>query len=272
MSRPETPRVALVTGAGPWHRGGHRADPGRRPAGRCWPWTAWPDDPALPLPDGQPRRPVPGYCGGCPPGLAPARCAVHRRRAGPGRDRGGRGRGGVPVGRPGRGHRAAGVIARGVPLWQMPAGQQQAVLDVDLGGVLDPGPGGHPGTAPPPGAAVRAVPGRGLGRGHPRAAYAGRVLRGQSGSGRADPRAGCGTGRQRGDRERGQPGLDRHPDPGRERPAVRPARGGRVRSASSRCAACSTRPRWPPCSPSWPARGSSGMTGAVVPVDGGLAL
>jgi SDR family mycofactocin-dependent oxidoreductase len=31
---------------------------------------------------------------------------------------------------------AAGVIAGGVPLWQMPAGQQQAVLDVNLGGVL----------------------------------------------------------------------------------------------------------------------------------------
>jgi SDR family mycofactocin-dependent oxidoreductase len=30
----------------------------------------------------------------------------------------------------------AGVIAGGVPLWKMPAEQQQAVLDVDLGGVL----------------------------------------------------------------------------------------------------------------------------------------
>ena len=32
---------------------------------------------------------------------------------------------------------AAGVIAGGVPLWQVPAGQQQAVLDVNLGGVLN---------------------------------------------------------------------------------------------------------------------------------------
>jgi SDR family mycofactocin-dependent oxidoreductase len=31
---------------------------------------------------------------------------------------------------------AAGVIAGGVPLWEMPLDQQQAVLDVDLGGVL----------------------------------------------------------------------------------------------------------------------------------------
>jgi len=31
---------------------------------------------------------------------------------------------------------AAGVIAGGVPLWEMPADQQQAVIDVDLGGVL----------------------------------------------------------------------------------------------------------------------------------------
>jgi SDR family mycofactocin-dependent oxidoreductase len=31
---------------------------------------------------------------------------------------------------------AAGVIAGGVPLWEVPLAQQQAVLDVDLGGVL----------------------------------------------------------------------------------------------------------------------------------------
>jgi SDR family mycofactocin-dependent oxidoreductase len=32
---------------------------------------------------------------------------------------------------------AAGVIAGGVPAWQVPAGQEQAVLDIDLGGVLN---------------------------------------------------------------------------------------------------------------------------------------
>ena len=31
---------------------------------------------------------------------------------------------------------AAGVIAGGVPLWEMPEDQQRAVLDIDLGGVL----------------------------------------------------------------------------------------------------------------------------------------
>jgi NAD(P)-dependent dehydrogenase (short-subunit alcohol dehydrogenase family) len=31
----------------------------------------------------------------------------------------------------------AGVIAGGVPLWQMPLEQQRAVLDIDLGGVLN---------------------------------------------------------------------------------------------------------------------------------------
>jgi SDR family mycofactocin-dependent oxidoreductase len=31
----------------------------------------------------------------------------------------------------------AGVIAGGVPLWEMPAGQQRAVLDTDLGGVIN---------------------------------------------------------------------------------------------------------------------------------------
>jgi SDR family mycofactocin-dependent oxidoreductase len=30
----------------------------------------------------------------------------------------------------------AGVIAGGVPAWELPAGQEQAVLDIDLGGVL----------------------------------------------------------------------------------------------------------------------------------------
>ena len=32
---------------------------------------------------------------------------------------------------------AAGIIAGGVPAWQLPPGQEQAVLDVDLGGVLN---------------------------------------------------------------------------------------------------------------------------------------
>jgi len=32
---------------------------------------------------------------------------------------------------------AAGVIAGGVPLWELPAGQQQAVLDIDLGGTAN---------------------------------------------------------------------------------------------------------------------------------------
>jgi SDR family mycofactocin-dependent oxidoreductase len=32
---------------------------------------------------------------------------------------------------------AAGVIAGGVPLWEMPADQQRAVLDTDLGGVIN---------------------------------------------------------------------------------------------------------------------------------------
>jgi SDR family mycofactocin-dependent oxidoreductase len=32
---------------------------------------------------------------------------------------------------------AAGIIAGGVPAWQVPAGQEQAVLDIDLGGVLN---------------------------------------------------------------------------------------------------------------------------------------
>ena len=47
------------------------------------------------------------------------------------------GRGRVAMGRSRCGDRCAGVIAGGVPQWEVPAQQEQAVLDVNLGGMLN---------------------------------------------------------------------------------------------------------------------------------------
>ena len=152
----------------------------------------------------------------------------------------------------------AGVIAGGVPLWEMPADQERAVLDIDLGGVLDLARAAIPALLRRPGAAPRAVPRRRVGRRHPRAADAGRLLRGQGRRGRADPGAGRRAGRDRGHRQRGEPGLYRHADPGRERPAVRPARRRVVRGAAAGAAAARRRRRWPRRWSGWPARAAAG--------------
>src|SRR6478735_5115324 len=108
---------------------------------------------------------------------------------------------------------AAGVIAGGVPAWQVPPGQERAVLDVDLGGVLN--------------LARAAVPAL------LRRPDARRVLRGQGRGDRVRPRAGRRTRRHRHHGERGQPGLDADPDAGRERPALRPARGRGLRGPAA---------------------------------------
>jgi NAD(P)-dependent dehydrogenase (short-subunit alcohol dehydrogenase family) len=54
----------------------------------------------------------------------------------------------------------AGVIAGGVPAWQVPAEQEQAVLDVDLGGVLTLARVALPALSPrrPPAAGCRCSP------------------------------------------------------------------------------------------------------------------
>ncbi|MGP7997064.1 MAG: mycofactocin-coupled SDR family oxidoreductase [Streptosporangiaceae bacterium] len=136
MSRPETPRVALVTGAA---RGiGAATVLALAEAG----WSVLAvdsvaDNPALPYPMASPadlsgliadaarRAGSAGQVRPCPadvrdPAAIGAAVAEAESRWG-GLD--------AAIG-------AAGVIAGGVPLWQMPAGQQQAVLDVNLGGVL----------------------------------------------------------------------------------------------------------------------------------------
>ena len=167
---------------------------------------------------------------------------------------------------------AAGVIAGGVPQWELPAAAQQAVLDVNLGGVLEPGARRDPGAAAPSRTAQRTVPRRRLGGRDAGPADARRLLRGEGRRDRPRPRARGRTRRHRRHGERRQPGLDRD-------------------------RACSTRPRG--CTGSRPRQdfaaqqplgrllepaeiaavlaflagaGRRAITGAVVPVDGGLAV
>ena len=107
----------------------------------------------------------------------------------------------------------AGVIAGGVPLWEMPDEQEKAVVDIDLGGVINLA------RVTVPALLRRPVPrsGRFLAVASAAAtqgiADAGRLLCGKSGSDRPDPRPRRGTRPYGGYRERGQPRVhrDRHP-------------------------------------------------------------
>ena len=166
---------------------------------------------------------------------------------------------------------AAGVIAGGVPQWELLADQERAVLDVNLGGVAQPGPSRDPGAAAPPAAPRRPVPRRRLGRRDPRPADAGRVLRREGRRDRADPRAGRRARRHRRHRERGQPRLDRD---------AMLAESARLYGLPARPSFAAQQPLGRLLDPAEVAAvlaflagpASSAMTGAVVPVDGGLAL
>ena len=146
------------------------------------------------------------------------------------------------------------------------------MLDVNLGGVLNLARAAVPALLRRPEPRDRPLPRRRLGGGDPRPADARRLLRGQGRRHRPGARAG---GRARRHRRHGQRGESRaRPrtrDPRRERAALRAGRRRGVRSRSSRSAACSSPTRSPRCSPSSPGRPEQRITGAVVPVDGGLS-
>ena len=166
---------------------------------------------------------------------------------------------------------AAGVIAGGVPLWEMPEDQQRAVLDIDLGGVLALARAAVPALLrrpPPRSGRFLAVASAAATRGLPMlAAY-------------------CAA-------KAGVAGLIRAlavelRDSGVTANAVSPgstdtpmlAESARLYSLPGRDSFASQQPLGRLVSPDevaaalvWLAGpGSSGMTGAVVPVDGGLAL
>ena len=147
---------------------------------------------------------------------------------------------------------AAGVIAGGVPAWQVPAGQEQAVLDVDLGGVLNLARVAVPALLRRPEPRRGPLPGRRLGRGHPRPADARRLLRREGRGGRVRPRAGRRTRRHRRHRERGQPGLDRRRRSWTRAPGSTACPRPAPSRPSSRWAGWCPRPRWPRSSRSWP--------------------
>jgi SDR family mycofactocin-dependent oxidoreductase len=127
----EPPRVALVAGAA---RGIGAATVAALAAGgwRVMAVDRCADDPALPYPLGR-RAELAKVAADAGPGVAVAEADIRdvtalaaavaeaERRWG-GLDAA------VAV---------AGVIAGGVPAWEVPAGQEQAVLDIDLGGVLN---------------------------------------------------------------------------------------------------------------------------------------
>ena len=88
----------------------------------------------------------------------------------------------------------AGVIAGGVPLWEMPEDQLRAVLDVDLGGPILAAQLGIPALLRETATPRRALHRRGVGRRHPGAPGPGRLQRRQGRGGRVDPGPGGGSG------------------------------------------------------------------------------
>ena len=147
---------------------------------------------------------------------------------------------------------AAGVIAGGVPAWQVPAGQEQAVLDVDLGGVLNLARVAVPALLrrpEPRRGRFLAVASAAATRGLPMLAAYCAAKAGVAGFVRALAAELGGTGVTA---NAVSPGSTADADPGRERPALRPARGRRLRGPAAAGPAGVARPRWPRSSRSWP--------------------
>ena len=159
-------------------------------------------------------------------------------RATPAARRGGRGHR-APLGRARRDRRRGGRdrgrrAARGSSTLE----QEQAVLDVNLGGVLTAARVGIPALLAPRAARRALHRGRLHGR-DARPAEARRLLRGQGGRGRLRARAGGRARRDRHHRQRRQPRLHPHQDPRRDRAPVRD-RGRGASPTSSRSGGCSS--------------------------------
>jgi SDR family mycofactocin-dependent oxidoreductase len=131
MAAPEHPRVALVTGAA---RGIGAATVATLAAAgwRVLAVDVAADDPDLPYPLGT-RTGLAQFAAAAGPNVVTAEADV--------RDAGALARA-VATAEDRWGHldaalAVAGVIAGGVPAWELPPGQEQAVLDIDLGGVIN---------------------------------------------------------------------------------------------------------------------------------------
>ena len=166
---------------------------------------------------------------------------------------------------------AAGVIAGGVPLWEMPDEQQRAVLDTDLGGVIGLARAAIPALLrrpEPRSGRFLAVASAAATRGLPMlAAYCAAKRRRD----RADPGAGRRARRDRRHRERGQPGVHGHTDPGRD--ARLYGLPGVTSFAAQQPVQRLLDPDEVAAALVWLAGdGTGAITGAVLPVDGGLAL
>ena len=132
---------------------------------------------------------------------------------------------------------AAGVIAGGVPAWQLPLEQQHAVLDINLGGVLTLARVAVPAMLrrpEPRRGRFLAVASAAATRGMPMLAAYGAAKAGVTGFVRALAVELGGTGVTA---NAVSPGSTATPHPGRERPPVRPARRPGLRRAAAHRAA-----------------------------------
>ena len=166
---------------------------------------------------------------------------------------------------------AAGVIAGGVTAWELDAEQERAVLDVNLGGVIDRRARRHPRAAATARAARRALHRRRLGGRGQGPADARRLLRVEGRRDRVHPRA------------RGRARRDRASPPTRSAPAPR----ARTSSTSPRGSTASATDAFAAQQPlgrllepdevaaliAWLASPQArGATGGDHPLDGGLTL